>query len=275
MGEVLIQLHCNHNFHVECITDQALAQQNCDLPVCCVCTGPFLIKRRFKCLIDQIPSPRSQASAQSAPAAFLWYPAPDTIQPEGCFYGKTELKDGSPACLIDPGAYTSAAGELSIRRLAVEALRAGYKSSETSMPVPLKISGVGDGVQTCKWQCRIPVAIPTEDGSSQAFDFETPIVGGSGKHLPIILGLKSMSAKKSVLEMEEGKEFLSFPGPGGYKVEWSPGTVRIPLRRAMSGHLMAPLVAYDQLKTRTGVIEEKQVLHATQASTSNLVPRSD
>ena len=63
--------------------------------------------------------------------------------------------------------------------------------------------------------------------------------------------------------MEDGKQFLTFPGPGGYKLETSPGSVRIPLQKAMSGHLMAPLVAYSKLKKMTGIVpDDKQVLHA-------------
>ena len=78
------------------------------------------------------------------------------------------------------------------------------------MDPPLKISGVGDGVQECKWETTTPVAIPTEDGTAVPFDLQMPIVTGSGSHLPIIVGLKTMSAKNGVLEMGPGKEFLNF-----------------------------------------------------------------
>ena len=71
-----------------------------------------------------------------------------------------------------------------------------------------------------------------------------------------------MSARRAILEMEEGKEFLTFPGPGGYTLTDSPGSIRIPLVRAMSGHLMAPLDYYDKVPKTTGVVEEKSVLHA-------------
>ena len=37
------------------------------------------------------------------------------------------------------------------------------------------------------------------------------------------------------------------------------------MERAMSGHLMAPLVAYDKLKS-AGEMDEKQVLHANAQS---------
>ena len=109
----------------------------------------------------------------------------------------------------------------------------------------------------------MPVAIPTADGHAVVFDLETPMVEGSGKNLPIVLGLKSMSARNAVLEMGEGRECLTFPGPGGYKIVFEGEPTRIPLKRAMSGHLMAPLVSYKLLNKNSGVAEEKQVLHAT------------
>ena len=97
------------------------------------------------------------------------------------------------------------------------------------------------------------------------FGYGAPIISGTGKRLPILLGLKSLSEKKAIFEMEQGKEYLTFPGPGGYEVKVSPGSARIPLQRAMSGHVMAPFAAYDKLKS-AGAMEEKQVLHANAQS---------
>ena len=33
---------------------------------------------------------------------------------------------------------------------------------------------------------------------------------------------------------------MAMPGPGGYKIEWSPGTKLLPLVHAPSGHLVIP-----------------------------------
>ena len=40
-----------------------------------------------------------------------------------------------------------------------------------------------------------------------------------------------MRSKNAILEMEAGKECLTFPGEGGYKIEWSPGTLLLPLEQ--------------------------------------------
>ena len=137
------------------------------------------------------------------------------------------------------------------------------------MSTPLKLAGVGEGVQECKWEAAIPVAIPDGEESAHLFELETPLIGGSGSHLPIIIGLRTMSGKNGVLEMGAGKERLTFPGPGGYRIDWAPGAIHMPLERALSGHLMAPLTAYNKLPKQQGGIKKEDAmptLHALQAN---------
>ena len=57
-----------------------------------------------------------------------------------------------------------------------------------------------------------------------------------------------MKEKQAVLETGEGLEYLTFPGPGGYRIEWSPGSVRIPLTPAPSGHLLMMADRFGSLK---------------------------
>ena len=93
--------------------------------------------------------------------------------------------------------------------------------------------------------------------------FEAPTVEGEGSDLPALMGLKSISGKKGVIETEPGKERLSFPGPGGYKIEWSPGTRHFPLKSAPSGHLVVPLGDFSRINPSPGgVAEEVTVFHA-------------
>lgn len=282
-GETLIKLECRHTMHAECATDQCLQET---VPHCSVCGGRFVTFKRFNChTINQYDGPGNHESHDLSPRASQgvasgsgmhtpnsnansWYPAPNVEQPTGFYDGKTELKSGRPAALIDPGAWTSAAGEDNIKALASKAKSCGYSARNELMETPLKICGVGDCVQTCNFQSKISVAIPTETGDASISELETPIIGGSGKHLSIILGLKSMSARRTILEMEEGKEFLTFPGPGGYTLTASPGSIRIPLVRAMGGHLMALLDHYDKVPKATGVVDEKSVLHAVEQTPS-------
>jgi hypothetical protein len=77
--------------------------------------------------------------------------------------------------------------------------------------------------------------------------YRANIAKGSGIDLPAILGLDSMKEKDSVIILREGKEMMVFPGPGGYKIEWSPGTKVLPMKHAPSGHLVVPCGKFGDL----------------------------
>ena len=47
-----------------------------------------------------------------------------------------------------------------------------------------------------------------------------------------------MQDKDAVIVLRKGQELIAFPGEGGYKIEWSPGTQVCPLTKAPSGHLV-------------------------------------
>ena len=56
-----------------------------------------------------------------------------------------------------------------------------------------------------------------------------------------------MEEKDSVLILRKGKQMIAFPGPGGYKIEWSPGTNLLPMIPAPSGHLVIPCDLFEEL----------------------------
>ena len=70
--------------------------------------------------------------------------------------------------------------------------------------------------------------------------------------------------------MAEGKEMLTFPGPGGYKIEWSPGAIHFKLEKAPSGHLVMPCDAFDRVRpTRGGVQGDQLMLHTAEPGSSS------
>ena len=86
--------------------------------------------------------------------------------------------------------------------------------------------------------------------------YKAPTVGGEGKELPALLGLQSMARQQGVLEMAPGHEYLTLPGPGGYTINWSPGTTRHKLEKAPSGHLILPCDAYHKVDKNPGGLSE-------------------
>ncbi len=92
---------------------------------------------------------------------------------------------------------------------------------------------------------------------------------GSGSPLPGLLGLRAIERNNGVIETIQGQAFLTFPGPGGYKIIWEPGALHMPLTKAASGHLCLELDHYDKLPTNTtGGIQERntRILYSGQSS---------
>ena len=85
------------------------------------------------------------------------------------------------------------------------------------------------------------------------------MIGGTGKAFPALLGLQSMSRQNNVLEMAPGHEYLTLPGPGGYNVTWSPGTVRYKLEKAPSGHLILPCDEFEKVTQEAGGLREPKM----------------
>ena len=56
-----------------------------------------------------------------------------------------------------------------------------------------------------------------------------------------------MQEKDAVILLRKGKEMMVFPGPGGYKIEWSPGTKRLPMTTSPSGHFVIPCDKFDEV----------------------------
>ena len=96
--------------------------------------------------------------------------------------------------------------------------------------------------------------------------FQTPVVDEPGQDLPLILGLRSMRSKDGVLEMAAGKERLTFPGPGGYSIQWMPGAQHFPLVPAPSGHLVLPCGEYQKIQQQGGLQRTATTFHATSPS---------
>ena len=159
---------------------------------------------------------------------------------------------------MDPGAWSNLVGETWAIEMAKKAIESGHRPNQAKLETPLNVAGVGNGTNSAEWEVHLPIAIDVQGDGTRISEFRAPSVGGPGKDLPALLGLGSMSRQHGVLEMTEGQEFLTFPGPGGYQVEWSPGTRRYKLERASSGHLILPCDAFNKVAKNLGGLEEKQ-----------------
>ena len=184
------------------------------------------------------------------------------------YHAATRLTDGRHGLLVDPGAWNNLAGEKWIEEVAQKAIDHGYEPKQTRMKQPFTVKGVGKGTNAANWEVQLPIAVCDTDGATRLHEFHAPSVGGAGSELPALLGLESMSKNRAVLEMSEGLEYLTYPGQGGYKIEWSPGARRYKLDRAPSGHLILPCDSFLGLNVQKGgVVEPPTTWHADRVTT--------
>ena len=187
--------------------------------------------------------------------------------------------------IVDIGAFINILGAVLARQVAQVGMRHGHQSTQVKLDRTLSIHGVGQGSQSCNWSVNVPAAVrtktpPTAAGSSDGDEpesarlvrIESPVCEGSGSNLPGLLGLRTIERNNGVIETGNGQAFLTFPGPGGYRIVWEPGALHMPLTKAQSGHLCIEVDHYDKLPTPTsgGIASSgARVLYSGQAATDS------
>ena len=111
------------------------------------------------------------------------------------------------------------------------------------MKRPIDIGGVGTGNQQATHEVSVHIAMP----KGLRGMFRAPIVPNSD--LPALLGLDSLEKHAAVIDIKHSK--LILPGPAGYRIVLSPGSVTFDLQKAMSGHLLLPCTLWQEHPTGT------------------------
>ena len=100
---------------------------------------------------------------------------------------------------------------------------------------------MGAGAQQCTESMKVAVAL--SDGSLGTY--EAPIVPNSP--IPGLLGLLSLTEKRSLIDTYSKK--IYFVGPGGYKIQLSPGSRALDLENSPSGHLLLPVTEFESVRS--------------------------
>jgi hypothetical protein len=159
---------------------------------------------------------------------------------------KTKIP-GRNSLLVDLGSKINAMGRNTEKEFAQTAAEHGFQVKYVQRDRRLHINGVGSDSATCDYEAVVPIAIKFQEQDATHQIFSANIADGCGADLPAILGADSMREKDSVLILRQGKEMIAFPGPGGYKIDWSPGTKLLPMIPSPSGHLVIPCDRFGEL----------------------------
>lgn len=158
------------------------------------------------------------------------------------YHERTRLGPCREGLLIDPGAYDNLVGERWVERQGALAQQRGRGNvTRRRMERELGVEGVGKEAQTASEQAVIPGVIRDITGHSQEATYTAPVLPDS--EVPALLGLRSLQARRAILDMINGRLYLC--GPGRLQLTPPPGTIVLPLESSRSGHLLLPFSDFD------------------------------
>ena len=165
--------------------------------------------------------------------------------PKTAYHTETRLKDGRSSLLLDIGSVGNLAGDEWVQNQARIAVHNKRKPEQYKRERPLNVSGVGNGSQSCTFNCKLPIAIQNKDGKFTKGTFDTPTVPKS--MLPALLGLDSTRRCRGIIDTNTLVLYLC--GPGDYDLSTSlpPGTESIQCEIAPSGHMVIPCSDFEAL----------------------------
>jgi len=137
---------------------------------------------------------------------------------EKVFLGETTIP-GKSTLLVDLGSRINVIGCNTEKVMSEAAQTFGHSTKYSKKNQALLIRGVGDGHARCDVEASIPIAVQFAEQATTKEVFQANVATGSGSDLPAILGAASMQEKDGVLCLRKGKEFIAFPGPGGYAIQ--------------------------------------------------------
>eukprot|EP00971_Amphidinium_carterae_P336659 6473146-Amphidinium_carterae.1 len=256
---------CDHTYFCRvCIVQiEEFAREGTSLPQCPVCRAPIVTVQDATqaqvaatvpqlTLVRQIlrasnPQILRMANASSARGLTMPWWIPNDEGEEHLIFqtGPPVLMPQERGLLPDTGAFDNLAGSQWIRAQAADASRHGMASRQEPLSTPTQVQGVGHGIQSCSFQATVPIGLLDDNGHPQLLEYSSPVLestAGIG-HIAL-LGAKSLEHNKVLLDTAAGT--FTTVGPGGYKIEFSPGSRTYQMVRAPSGHWVLPINRFQQ-----------------------------
>jgi hypothetical protein len=159
------------------------------------------------------------------------------------YHANVRLKHGE-ALLVDTGAPKNMCGDAWVRRAAEAAQPAGFGVTLQPLEKRMQVDGVGQSPSTCINSAIVPIAL---QGGEIAY-YKANVINDS--EVPALLGLESLEARRSVIDLVSGT--LIELGPGPFQLNLPAGSKLRKLYKSPTGHLMLPCTEWDNAKPNTG-----------------------
>lgn len=148
-----------------------------------------------------------------------------------------------PLFAAQTGSLANLVGSEWVREVQTTLNDQGITTETKARTQPLRVGGVGKGSQSCHEEVTIPLAMARHDGSVKGGTFSAPVISGSSA--PALLGLRSLTEHRAILDLVSNQIHLL--GPGEARLELPEGSETFNLERAPTGHLMLPFQQYAKL----------------------------
>jgi hypothetical protein len=179
------------------------------------------------------------------------------------YHVRTQLADGRPSLVIDPGSVGNLMGDSTAKQIAQTAARHGLRPTYEKRDRPLNVSGVGHGAERAVYDCTLPIALRRAEGEEATVGtMTTPTITNS--QLPGLLGLSALRKNRAILDLNTMR--MHFTGPGNYDIERAlpSGSQSYQCELAPSGHMVVPCCEYVAGTTRRE--DSELTLHTRSAS---------
>ena len=194
------------------------------------------------------PLPEEARGSGSTQLMFSWWPLGSGIEIDATSSSGSHSQESylvrmktrkGEGLLIDPGSPGNLVGERWSQRHAQECARAGVAAPDYTSIEPFVVGGVGAKPQTCRK--RVSHRIGLDDGLRGSYT--APEIPDSD--VPALMGLETMDKHRALLDVHSKR--LILVGPGGYKLQLSPGSRVYDLEQANTGHLMLPCSNFESV----------------------------
>ena len=135
-------------------------------------------------------------------------------------------------------------------------------------PHRMEVGGVGRGSVHTEEAWEHDIALPTVQGTSEDATYDAPVVDSDT--MPGLLGLKTQKRLKAIIDTDHYRMIV--PGPGGVKIQCSPGTIVYQGYPTVSGHFMIPCTEFDRRNLPTPSSRTTVLLSGNTVPPEDFVP---
>ena len=147
------------------------------------------------------------------------------------------LPNDEVGLMPDTGAHDGLCGDQWARRQAMKCNEYQKKVNQQTLMEPRHVAGVGNGSQQANYEVELSTGMVDTSGVYHEEVFKAPCLENSG--VPGLMGIQSLGRNDALIRCSTGE--IWFLGPGGAKIEASPGSKHFQMLKAKSGHWQIPI----------------------------------